>query len=291
MDRSTEWALLFPLKAGLLTMKSSFFNNGLRAESMYNISKTRIRRGSSLSDLDRYQPKISSSNVIYSSERTNEIVSFMPALSNSNLKMLSNQECGSIGDMMNLKKYGGSNWSVRSESLIAKTVPLSTVTPKQSPQHEISTENIIFEIDICRQAMQNDHEKELLIYSKSLTCAQRTLRLSKLIKQQYNVVLPNYLPSSKENIMQHNILCKIFYTVLPKILNKYSIKIFFLIVNFRFCIRSYVRSFIGSWLKIDDKILFMILYKTILPKDWVPYEYVLTGAMSKLPNDKRLKIQ
>lgn len=207
MDRSTEWALLFPLKAGLFTMKSAFYSNGPRAETMYNTSRTRIRRGSSLSDLDKYQPKILLSNSSYSTERPNQLVSCTPALTNSNLELLSTQVCGSIGDLMNLKKYGGSNWSVRSESLIAKTVPLSTVTPKQSPQHELSVDNIIFETDMYKQDIQNEHKKDLLIYRESLTCAQRTLRLSKLIKQQYNVDSPNYsLSILKEDIVSYKFL-------------------------------------------------------------------------------------
>lgn len=77
---------------------------------------------------------------------------------------------GSIGDLMNQKRFGSSQWSVRSETLIAKTVPLSTVTPKQSPPPETIDDLMPPEI------VFNDEGP--------LTSAQRTQRLSKLLKQR-----------------------------------------------------------------------------------------------------------
>lgn len=73
---------------------------------------------------------------------------------------------------MNQKRFGSSQWSVRSESLIAKTVPLSTVTPRHSPtplhSEKLPMEDIAADDDVCGP----------------LTTAQRAQRLSRLIKQQ-----------------------------------------------------------------------------------------------------------
>ena len=100
----------------------------------------------------------------------------------------------SIGDMMNLK-YRGSTWSVRScqETLIAKMVPLDTVTPRGSAppspmqdhkQHDLSrTESR--ESDVS----SSEHEDELddsvsNLPQRKLTCSQRTRNLSRLIRRQ-----------------------------------------------------------------------------------------------------------
>lgn len=71
---------------------------------------------------------------------------------------------------MNQKKYGSSQWSVRSETLVARTVPLSTVTPRQPTpvDVEMRREELYEEYDVCGP----------------LTTAQRAQRLSRLIKQQ-----------------------------------------------------------------------------------------------------------
>lgn len=73
---------------------------------------------------------------------------------------------------MNQKQFGSSQWSVRSESIIAKTVPLSTVTPRNSPTP--SKWDIIFPTE------ENNQD------NGPLTSVQRTNKLSKLIKAQKN---------------------------------------------------------------------------------------------------------
>lgn len=176
--RSTEWALLFPLKAGLFAMKTSISSRSVSREKekfmkeKYAQPRVRIRRGSSLSDLDKLiQTKSTLPDVVRSTEKGSESLPHSPALSRTNLQLGSPQVRGSIGDLMNLKKYGGSTWSVRSETLISRVVPLSTVTPKQSSPVE-RDEDFLDDFD------------EYQTGGEPLTCAQRTVRLSKLIKKQ-----------------------------------------------------------------------------------------------------------
>lgn len=196
-EKSTEWALLFPLKAGLFAMKSSLSSRSVaRSEkddkdgfSKKNPpSRARMRRGSSLSDLDKLQSKPILPDVVKSTEKCSESLPHSPALSRTNLQLGSSSVRGSIGDLMNMKKYGGSNWSVRSETLIAKAVPLSTVTSKQSPSIDRSMED----------DLENEVHDEFPITGKPLTCAQRTQRLSKLIKKQQRrwQLKPNTLQKS-----------------------------------------------------------------------------------------------
>lgn len=194
-EKSTEWALLFPLKAGLFAMKSSLSSKsvGREKESKDRLSKknfqprAKIRRGSSLSDLDKLQSKTILPDVVKSTEKCSESLPHSPALSRTNLQLGSSSVRGSIGDLMNMKKYGGSNWSVRSETLIARAVPLSTVTARQSPPMEKSVEDLADEL-----------QDEFPISGKPLTCAQRTQRLSRLIKKQrrMTVLSPNTLQKS-----------------------------------------------------------------------------------------------
>lgn len=168
-DRSTEWALLFPLKAGLFAMRSTM----MIPKKDKSLKYRRVRRGSSLSDLDKIAttkcPPLP--DVVRSTEMccaAGDSLPQSPALSRTNLQLSNSQVRGSIGDLMNMKKFGGSNWSVRSESLIARAVPLSTVTPKQSPPLERSLEDLDLQLD----------------FGEPLTCAQRTQRLSWLIRRQ-----------------------------------------------------------------------------------------------------------
>ncbi|XP_043478963.1 uncharacterized protein LOC122509189 [Leptopilina heterotoma] len=178
--KSTEWALLFPLKAGLFAMKTSISPRNISPREKEKFPKekygqrVRIRRGSSLSDLDKLiQNKSTLPDVVRSTtEKGSESLPHSPAFSRTNLQLGSPQVRGSIGDLMNLKKYGGSTWSVRSETLIARVVPLSTVTPKQSSPVERDEEDFL------------DDFLEYQTAGEPLTCAQRTVRLSKLIKKQ-----------------------------------------------------------------------------------------------------------
>lgn len=187
-EKSTEWALLFPLKAGLFAMKSSLSSKsmGREKESKDRLSRknfpprSRMRRGSSLSDLDKLQNKTMLPDIVKSTEKCSESLPHSPAMSRaSNLQLGSSNVRGSIGDLMNMKKYGGSNWSVRSETLIAKAVPLSTVTAKQqNPPTEKSVEDL-----------ENEQQDEFPISGKPLTSAQRTQRLSRLIKKQRRMMV------------------------------------------------------------------------------------------------------
>lgn len=189
-EKSTEWALLFPLKAGLFAMKSSLSSKSVsrgEKESKERLSKkslglqprAKIRRGSSLSDLDKLQSKTILPDVVKSIEKCSESLPHSPALSRTNLQLGSSSVRGSIGDLMNMKKYGGSSWSVRSETLIARAVPLSTVTTKQSSPIDKSMED----------DLENELQDEFPVSGKPLTCAQRTQRLSRLIKKQRRIMV------------------------------------------------------------------------------------------------------
>lgn len=191
-EKSTEWALLFPLKAGLFAMKSSLSTKSVsrgEKESKERLSKkslqvrAKIRRGSSLSDLDKLQSKTILPDVVKSIEKCSESLPHSPALSRTNLQLGSSSVRGSIGDLMNMKKYGGSSWSVRSETLIARAVPLSTVTTKQSSP-----------IDKSMDDLEDELQDEFPVSGKPLTCAQRTQRLSRLIKKQRRIMV--HSPSS-----------------------------------------------------------------------------------------------
>lgn len=178
-ERTTEWALLFPLKAGLFTMKSSSVTRSVdrfkkHSKSKTSPEKTRLsmRRGSSMSELDKL---VSGPlpDLVRSTTANNQLsaspasLPHSPYLSRSYISTSASVR-GSIGDLMNQKKYGSSQWSIRSETLIAKTVPLSTVTPKHSPPGH----------DYFDFSCTDDDN------SGPLTVAQRTQRLSRLIKQQ-----------------------------------------------------------------------------------------------------------
>lgn len=162
-------------------MKSSLSSRSVNREKervakKNELLKPRIRRGSSLSDLDKLQNK---PDVARSTEKCSESLPHSPALSRTNLQSGNLYVRGSIGDLMNMKKYGASTWSVRSESLIARVVPLSTVTPRQSPPREKS------EPEDLEDEMQDDFH----VSGKPLTCAQRTQRLSKLIKKHRRIMV------------------------------------------------------------------------------------------------------
>lgn len=203
---TTEWALLFPLKAGLFTMKSSTMTRSAErikkktsckemptsSSSSCNNNNNRLgmRRGSSMSDLDKMSNRTTLPDLVRSTTANQHFstspvsLPHSPCLSRSFLSSNTTISVrGSIGDLMNQKKYGSSQWSVRSETLIAKTVPLSTVTPRHSPPPvETSSNCITIQVNDEQNNVEDDDDDDGPC--GPLTAAQRTQRLSKLIKQQ-----------------------------------------------------------------------------------------------------------
>ncbi|KAL3279650.1 hypothetical protein HHI36_017156 [Cryptolaemus montrouzieri] len=183
---TTEWALLFPLKTGLFAMRSSNTRSTDRLKTKTSVKKIseneriRMRRGSSLSELDKLAENtlpdlVRSTTTQHQLSLSPASLPHSPFLSRSLMSSNTASVRGSIGDLMNQKKFGSSQWSVRSETLIAKTVPLSTVTPRHSPPSvscELSMENTLDEFDTLGP----------------LTAAQRTQKLSRLIKQQRSAI-------------------------------------------------------------------------------------------------------
>lgn len=178
---NTQWALLFPLKAGFLAMRSETVTRSVDRLKQHRPSKKDIensrlnmRRGSSMSEID----KLASGalpDLVRSTTTNNQLSASSASVPHSpyfSRSVISNTNSvrGSIGDLMNQKKYGSSQWSVRSETIIARTVPLSTVTPRHSPPMPYPE---------CQEDSFEDGDG-----LGSLTAAQRTQRLSRLIKQQ-----------------------------------------------------------------------------------------------------------
>lgn len=215
-DKTTEWALLFPLKAGLFPVKSSTMSRTESRKAHHHLSalglnihkkvlrkksseaepdmepptgqRLRMRRGSSMSELDKIQSAGGLPDLIRSSTNQSQLgsaqstlllkgygsVPHSPAMSRNLISVTrtySNQ--GSIGDLMNLKRFGGSSWSVRSETLIAKAVPLSTVTPKLSPGSPPSPPT---------PPPMPRPPPTVVVSTSAMTAAQRTQRLSRLLR-------------------------------------------------------------------------------------------------------------
>lgn len=175
--RNTEWALLFPLKAGLFAMKSSTKVKVTKSKSS-DKDRSKMRRGSSLSELDKLT--VNSADFMRSATASQHLAASpvslpqSPYLSRSLLSSNATSLKGSIGDLMNLKKYGSSQWSVRSESLIARTMPLTTVTTRPSPRESMLV-------------IPCDFEDEWWDVKGPLTTAQRTQKLSRLIERSTEI--------------------------------------------------------------------------------------------------------
>ncbi|KAL1508907.1 hypothetical protein ABEB36_003727 [Hypothenemus hampei] len=178
---SSDW--IFPLKSSIFPTKSS--RHAISAERIrkkVSIKMTesedrlRMRRGSSMSDIDKIAVPGTMTDFVANHKISPSAASVPPSpyMSRSFLSSTTTVSVrGSIGDLMNLKKYGSSQWSVRSETLIAKMVPLSTVTPRHSPppydDYLPMPPDIIF----------SDENID-----GPLTSAQRTQRLAQLLKQR-----------------------------------------------------------------------------------------------------------
>lgn len=187
VQHTTEWALLFPLRTGLLSMKSSFSSlseaenrlslnksdylseqhiNYLKmpsenssaqssTENLYQSAKLRMRRRSSMSDLDKigclksHVPDIVRSATSHSCEHEYESAPNSPHY----VRHVHKSVRGSIGDFMNFKRFGG-GVGYRTETIIAKTVPLSTVTKRSSSRDIDMVENQLFEEDDCKNSFR-----------------------------------------------------------------------------------------------------------------------------------------
>lgn len=196
VQHTTEWALLFPLRTGLLSLKSSFNslvdgdsqNDGLGSiykteylsqqninlrkatsenssarssvENLYQFSKLKIRRRSSMSDLDKIEglkTKVSDVTRLVTSHSYEQEYSSTPNSPQTYyIRHIQNSQnvCGSIGDFMNFKRFGGSS-GVRTESIIAKTVPLTTVTKKIQSKNSESIANQINEDENDLESSEN----------------------------------------------------------------------------------------------------------------------------------------
>jgi hypothetical protein len=238
-SKTTEWALLFPLKAGLFAFKSSTVINhsvrdinesnseddkipqrdgqidGKQEETFPTISnpRMRMRRRSSMSDIDKFTSSIGrSSDLGRYTGSSNTPSSYHLRVSADGYDSVPHSPgtprrsntpdigaCGSIGDLMNMKRYGGSSWSVRSctETIIAKTVPLSTVTPRGSgppsplQDHQQQQQSELPRIDSrdgeqfsSSENVRDEETEDNCGPPPKLTCSQRTERLSRLIRQQ-----------------------------------------------------------------------------------------------------------
>jgi len=178
---STEWALLFPLRAGLFSVKSSVVSldadrkmasaaGSLRGSTEELPHRLRLRRRSSMSDLDKIaglksEPTRSATSHSYDSTR------------------------GSIGDFMNYKRFGGSGCRL-GDSALARTMPLSTVTTRSREEFNSSdslprtrkvglvlSENLMMQYAGRSSSCANDD-------GLPLTGSQRAERLSRIIRQQ-----------------------------------------------------------------------------------------------------------
>jgi hypothetical protein len=235
-SKTTEWALLFPLKAGLFAFKSSTVINhsvpdtsepnegnmtlqresqidGKMEETFPTISNPRMkmRRRSSMSDIDKFTSSLGrSADLVRYGGSSNTPNSYHLRVSGDGYDSMPHSPgtprrsntpdigaCGSIGDLMNMKRYGGSSWSLRSctETIIAKTVPLSTVTPRgsapPSPLQDHKQQSELPRIDdrdgeqfSSSENMEDEETEDDCGPPPKLTCSQRTERLSRLIRQQ-----------------------------------------------------------------------------------------------------------
>lgn len=200
-EYSTQLALLFPLKAGLFPCKSDTLrtSDNESSSSAKNIAKAqtpiRIRRRSSLPELD----KLSAT--------------------------------GSIGDLMNQKRYSGSCSS--RETLIARTVPLSTVTSRSSLNDTDFEDGPMISTTVSRSRYSPSYSSRETLYSRTtinrtsletipdmlpdnsprrppppkrqLSALQRTEKLSKLIRQQRSTNLLHAATLKQINVSILNI--------------------------------------------------------------------------------------
>jgi hypothetical protein len=200
----TQFALLYPLRAGLFGVKSGSSTSlpaapkvedsttanatGVRAKSR----RFSQRRGSSMTELDRVQVQLPDSEtdepqelqcpVTTCYQRTSGADAVTPVLQRRVFLNSSDNIRGSIGDLMNLKQYG-SVWSVRSATdSIAAAVPLTTITSRrmlEAPEEADANE---------MAPVDEDQVPPLPHPARPLTTIQRTERLSRLIRSNAKMV-------------------------------------------------------------------------------------------------------
>lgn len=238
VQHTTEWALLFPLRTGLLSLKSSFaslsesdnhndsvLNTGYKTEylSEQNIScfkmssenssghssnenlhqspRLRIRRRSSMSDLDKLGgikcnvPDIVRSVTSHSYEHDYDSAPTSPNIRYIRHLHKSEGVRGSIGDFMNFKRFGCSS-GYRTETIIAKTVPLSTVTKRSSSREIDVIENQLYDDEDSFRSSRNSFRGSRSSFNDSKSSLDSVDMKSPRVRK-YGVVL------SENILMQH----------------------------------------------------------------------------------------
>jgi len=200
----TQFALLYPLRAGLFGVKSGSSTSLPAApkveEKVRLMSKSRRfsqRRGSSMSELDRVQIDPPDDEEEGDAAGTDQPPCYQrtsgpdaatpltPVLQRRVFLDSSDNIRGSIGDLMNLKQYG-SVWSVRSATdSIAAAVPLTTITHRrmlEAPEE--------FDAAEAMAPVDDDMLSQLphIAGARPLTIVQRTERLSRLIRRNAKMV-------------------------------------------------------------------------------------------------------
>ncbi|CAB3386059.1 Hypothetical predicted protein [Cloeon dipterum] len=210
----TQFALLYPLRAGLFGVKSGS-STSLPAPNKLEPRPVAMRerahqlcrrRGSSMSELDKVQIQQLERGRLderrdAQQQRTSgyDTAPHSPALHRRAFLDSADNVRGSIGDLMNLKQYG-SVWSVRSATeSIAHAVPLATVTPRrmaeptseEPPRHEpaaaaaAAATPVALKKPVPLPRSVSPAPPEMLQVaraSKMMTTVQRTERLSRLIR-------------------------------------------------------------------------------------------------------------
>ncbi|KAG8236061.1 hypothetical protein J437_LFUL011984 [Ladona fulva] len=228
-ERTTELALLFPLKASLFPAKSPSPQSPNSPNPNLACPRLRLRRGSSLSDLATLQQQGELEDTL--GECDSGPPSLMPpgagrkrgcdtapqspasgrrvGVVGGRRRLLPGEEArgGSIGDLMNLKQYG-SVWSVRSATeSIAEAVPLTTVTPSK-PHGGACPSELAAALEAAIEGLERPPSspplrkvREYLLEAgnavvetpriprRVLTGWERTQRLSRLIKEHQEAIL------------------------------------------------------------------------------------------------------
>ncbi|KAJ9574569.1 hypothetical protein L9F63_008265, partial [Diploptera punctata] len=171
----------------------------------------KLRRRSSMSDIDKGTSQ-SSHHLRVSGDGYDSVPHSPGTPRRSNTPDIG--ACSSIGDLMNLK-YRGSTWSVRScqETLIAKMVPLDTVTPRgsapPSPLQDHKQQDLSHIGSKESDTSSSEFEDELDdvvngMPQRKLTCSERTRNLSRLIRRQRGSIFIPMVSSNTSYIVFYN---------------------------------------------------------------------------------------